>query len=137
MLEKLDNSYCINRKEFPGYFTACLLENEIIEVEFDKDFKEVDKETVLKLQAAFQELGEGKKMRIYFSTNAFMNITNSGREYASSNNAQHFTRANAILIDHLGKKLLFNFFLSVTTLRAPTKGFSTREEAIAWLLTIS
>jgi len=123
----------IARKEFPGSFTALLLEHDIIEIEWDPDLIEVQKHHVTEIKQAIMELGGGKRMRVYVSTNSLMHISAEARKYAVSNNGQELTLVNGVLINTLAKRLLFSFFVNVYRPKIPIKSFNSREEALTWL----
>jgi hypothetical protein len=133
MTEKEQFTNVLARKEIPGIFTAFLLENDIIEIEWDLDLMEVQKNHLVQLRDAIKELGHGKKMRVYISTNDLMNITPDARKYAVSHEGAQFTFANAVLVNNVAKKILFNFFVNIGKPKPPTKGFNSRQEALEWL----
>ena len=126
-------STIISRKEIPNIVSAELTSNNIIEVKWNSTIDEIDKHHLVELKNMIQEMGLGKKMLIYVDTYNFMAITPEARLFASSPESSEFTLANAVLIDSLAKKLLFNFFMNISKPVVPTKGFNTKTEAINWL----
>jgi hypothetical protein len=62
----------------------------------------------------------------------FTSITPEAREFAASEESQKFTLANAVLIDSLAKRLVFNFFLRINKPPTPTRGFTSRISAEQW-----
>ena len=127
----------ISKKEICNIVSAELTFDNIIEVKWHPNNDEIEKQHLIELKSIIQELGMGKKMPVYIDTCNFMSITSEAKEYASSSESSEFTLANAVLVDSLGKKLLFNFFMNITKPVVPTKGFNSKEEAIKWLKTFN
>ena len=123
----------ISNKEISNIVSTKLTSDKIIEVKWNSIIDEIETRHLIELKNIIQELGAGEKMLIYIDTYNFMAITPEARQYASSPEASEFTLANAVLIDSLGKKLLFNFFMKISKPTVPTKGFNSKEEAIKWL----
>lgn len=123
----------ISKKEIPNIVSAELTSDHIIEVRWNSIIDEIEKHHLIELKNMIQEIGSGKKMLVYVDTYNFMSITPEARQYASSNESSEFTLANAVLIDSLAKKLLFNFFMNISKPAVPTKGFNSKTEAISWL----
>lgn len=131
--ELLSQTTIISRKEIPNIVSAELTSENIIEVKWNSTIDEIDKQHLVELKNIIQEIGLGKKMLVYVDTYNFMAITPEARQYASSPESSDFTLANAVLIDSLAKKLLFNFFMNISKPVVPTRGFNTKSEAINWL----
>jgi hypothetical protein len=123
----------ISKKEIPNIVTVILNSDHIIEVKWDDALNEIEKEHLILLTGIIKELGSQKKMLVYIDTYSFIPINAEAREYAVTKEASQFTLANAVLIDSLPKKLLFNFFMRINKPVVHTKGFSTKESAINWL----
>lgn len=123
----------ISRKEIANIVSAEFTSDNIIEVKWNPIIDEIEKQHLIELKNLIKELGNDKKMLVYVETYNFMAITAEARQYASSPESSKYTMANAVLVDSLGKKLLFNFFMNITTPVVPTKGFNSKEEAINWL----
>lgn len=111
-----------------------LLSNGIIEVHWNSKHAEITVSQMSEVVEAVKKMGQGKKMPIYTSTYDFMNISPEGKKYAASAEANAFTIANAVLIDNMAKRLVFNFFVSVYKPAVPTRGFPSKEDAMRWLL---
>lgn len=118
----------------PKVFKTILYSNNIIEVQWDKELLEIDKIHLISLKEFIKELGNENKMLIYTSILDFVRITTEGRRYGASDEGQEYTKANAILVDNMAKKIVFNFFMNINKPKTPTKSFSTKEEAFKWLL---
>jgi hypothetical protein len=113
-----------------------LLDNGIIEINWAKEVEEITLELLKEIKSIIYDFGSGKKMPVFISTINFLNINPEARKYAASKAGQEFTLANAVLIDNLGKNIMFNFFLKINKPSTPTKAFRTREEALEWLLSL-
>lgn len=118
---------------FPGSYVIRLLSDGIIEIDWDHNVEEVNINHLKQIKNAIKNFGNGKKMPIYITTFPFMNISIEARKFAASEEGQEFTLANAVLIDNLGVKLMFNFFIKINKPKTPTKAFKTRDQAIKWL----
>jgi hypothetical protein len=108
----------------------------IIEVTFHDKTLEVQKGHLLFLKEAVFNLGNGKKMPLYINVTKFHRISSEARSYAASGDSSDFTLANAVLLKSLSNKLFFNFFLSINKPIVATKGFSKKEDALAWLISL-
>ncbi len=128
-----NKSIIISKKEITNIVSAELTSDNIIEVKWNPHNDEIEKQHLIELKSLIKELGGGKKMLIYVETFNFMSITAEARQYASTTESSEYTLANAVLVDSLGKKILFNFFMNITTPVVPTKGFNSKEDAIEWL----
>ena len=128
-----NTSNIISKIEIPNIVTVILNSNNIIEVKWEAAIGEIQIEHLTSLSNIIKELGNKKKMLVYIDTYNFMAISQTAREYAATKEASQFTLANAVLVDSLPKKLLFNFYLKINKPVVQTRGFSTKESAMAWL----
>lgn len=108
----------------------------IVEVCFNMDILEITKEHMVSLRAMLKELGGGKKLPLYVYSMEFLPIHQEARDYIATAESSDYTLANAIKIDTLAKKIVFNFLLRFSHPIVPTKAFSNKEEAFSWLLSI-
>jgi hypothetical protein len=116
-----------------GKYKISLFSDGILEIDWDSAVDEVKVSHLEELKLIIKDLGKGKKMPIFISTFPFMDVSSDAKKYAASDEGQEFTLANAVLIDNLGKKLMFNFFININKPKTPTKAFQTKSEAIKWL----
>lgn len=123
----------ISKKEIPDILTVLFNSDNIIEVKWKDSLSEIEKKHLESLTEIIKELGNKKKMLVYIHTYNFMAITPEAREYAATKEASQFTLANAVLVDSLPKKILFNFYMKINKPVVQTKGFSTKESAMNWL----
>jgi hypothetical protein len=121
---------------FDAAFHVSLNPLGIVAVCFNKDILEITKEHILSLRARLKELGAGKKLPLFVYSNEFLPINQEARDYIATAESSDYTLANAINIDTLAKKIVFNFLLRFSHPIVPTKAFSSKDEAFAWLLGI-
>ena len=136
MAEKVFDINIVSMRTIAGCCTVFLLQNDVIEIEWDIDLAQIQKQHLVQIKEIIGELGRGNKMRIYISTNPLLHSTNEAREFAASDEAQEFTFANAVLVNTAAKKILFNLYLKINKPKIPTKGFNNREDALAWLINL-
>jgi hypothetical protein len=125
-----------NTVELAGGFKVNLYDNSIIEVQWDPELKEVEKFHMVELTRAIKILGNGKPMRVYSTVYDFMSFSEEARAYSVTEQAERYTLANAVLIDSLGKKILFNFYLKFNKPNNPIRAFSHQDQAFEWLLSL-
>jgi len=128
------NISIVNEIYVENMLRSILYENGIIEIVWDTNLEVIEVHHLKQVQKTLAILGDGKKMPVFFTAHEFLAVSNDGRVFAASTEGITYTLANAVLIDSLPKKILFNFFLNFNRPIAPTKGFTTREEAFSWLI---
>ena len=134
MKTQTSNFSIVNEFRVENILRSILYENGIIEIVWDENLELIEVHHLVHAQNSIGNLGEGNKMPIYMTFHEFLTVSNEGKEFASSPEGVKFTLASALLIDSLPKKILFNFFVKFNKPVAPTKGFTTREEAFSWLI---
>ncbi len=75
----------------------------------------------------------GKRYAAFTDARASISISKEALEYGSSEEANHFLIAQAILITSLPNRILGNFMIKFHKPQAPTKLFSDQEQALKWL----
>ncbi len=115
-------------------FMVNYLSNGIAEVVWSEKLDVIDINILKKLTQIMGTLNEGKKIPVYISTRSFMSLTKEANDYTATEASSKYTRANAVLVDELAKRLLFNFYMLFTKRHVPIKNFSTKDEAFEWLL---
>lgn len=136
MIDIMDQNSIIDVFKYEDVFKAELLENSIVEVKWNPEIKEISKEHLVALTKAIKTLGKEQKMRVYINTYDFLAIDKEGREYSATPAAEKYTLANAILIDSLAKKILFNFYLKFNKPKVPLRAFQLKSQAFDWLLSL-
>ncbi|MBK7128472.1 MAG: hypothetical protein IPM74_00630 [Crocinitomicaceae bacterium] len=115
------------------HFTMILHSIGIIELIWTETVHEVTLKIMEDVANKVGELGEGKRMPVFVATKPFMSLTDEARKFVASDEGQRYTMANATLVDNLGKRILYNFFIKFTKMPTPIKAFKTREDAFEWL----
>lgn len=133
----MTNSQIIKVERYKDEFVVLLHEVGIAEVEWNTKLEQITEDSLRNLTEAIGRLGNGKQLPVYVSTFEFMNTTVEGKKYAATAEAQKFTLANAVLVDNLAKRILFNFYMKIYKPQTPCKAFSSKEVAFKWLLSFS
>lgn len=129
-----DSTSILYQESIEDELSVTLYANDIFEVNWDERLRVIKKNHLVEIRRLIEVLGSNKQLLVYFSTHEFLTISSEAREFGASKKAQEFTLANAVLIDSLAKKIIFNFFLRINKPLKPTKGFTTKQAAIEWLL---
>ena len=127
------NISIVKESHIENFLKAILYNNGIIEIIWDTSIPEIEVIHLKKMQDVVFELGEGKKMPLYFTVHEFLGISSDARKYATSEVGVKYTLATTVLVDNLAKNLLFNFFMKVNKPRVPTKSFTNRNDSFIWL----
>jgi hypothetical protein len=109
-----------------------LIENNIIHIHL-KSNQEIalnDAEEVLESMGI---VGEGKKYPVFIDVGEFVSIDDDVRVFSASKAGNIYTIADAIAVDNIAQKLLTNFYLKNDHPKVPTKIFSNKHDALAWL----
>lgn len=129
----MKNLSIIKETSVANILQAQLYSNGIVEITWDKKVEVVEVMHLQKMQEAVKELGEGKKMLLFFTTPDFIQVSDAGRKFAASKEGTVYSLAIAVQVDNSAKKFLFNFFVNFSKPIVPTKSFSTKQEAFKWL----
>ncbi|MCE3295768.1 MAG: hypothetical protein K0R65_1482 [Crocinitomicaceae bacterium] len=121
-------------EEITGIVKVHVYKTGILEVQWYDGLDEIDLKSMQQLMECVRKVGKGEKVCLYMSVNEFVTITMDALSYAASKECEDLTLANAVLVDNLAKKLVFNFYLRVNKPGTPTKTFGTKEEAFDWLI---
>lgn len=109
----------------------------IVEVWWDEDHKGNVTLSQLKFITGFmQACGAGKKLPALILGKEFLYIGKQEQAYASSEEGQRYTLANAVVITGFATRIAFNLFIKLNPPKTPTRCFSSRESAIAWLISL-
>ncbi|UKN03736.1 hypothetical protein K6119_09555 [Paracrocinitomix mangrovi] len=118
-----------------GFFKATLYENGIIHISWDKEINMIETKHLAKMQEVVCKLGDGEKMPLYFTTHAFLQVSEEAQSYATSQEGTRYSKAIAVLVEDLATKIDYNIFLKKNTPVVPTQAFGSMEEAFEWLIT--
>lgn len=100
-----------------------------------KDESNVDLNDAVLAVEAMGKLGGGKKYPVLIDSGEFATIDREVRIFSASQESNLFTIADAIAYYSLAQKLVANFYIHHDKPTVPTKAFSNKAEAIAWLKT--
>jgi hypothetical protein len=128
------NISIVNEIYVDNTLRSILYDNGIIEIIWDTNLDMIEVHHLKQVQKTIEVLGNGKKMPLFFAAHEFLAISHEGRLFSASIEGLTYSCANAVLIDSLPKKILFNFFMKFNRPVALTRGFTTREEAFSWLI---
>lgn len=126
------NSLEKNTKHSP--FTSFLNSQGIVEIEWNSEVLEITKDHLLQIKSQLKELGKGVKLPLYVDSNEVIPISAEARSYTATPESAQYTLANAIKIDTLAKKIIFNFLLRFMHPSVPTRAFTNKTEALEWLM---
>lgn len=123
--------------EHENVFKLSMLDTGIILVEWSEEIVEITKEHLILLVTEIKDLGGGKRMRVFVGTQDFSKINKEAMEYSSTPESSKYTLANAVLVNNLAKKILFNFYMKFDKPTVPTRAFRSQQEGFDWLLSLS
>ncbi|MFZ5552197.1 MAG: hypothetical protein ACOZCO_03705 [Bacteroidota bacterium] len=103
---------------------------------FKKD-QSIDLEDFFAGLELIKKVGKGKKFLYLYDPEENSDVTPELRKYVSSDNANKYTIADAILVNRLSQKIIANFYLKFHKPIMPTAVFLHKKEAIKWLKTFS
>ncbi|NBG67214.1 DUF7793 family protein [Acidiluteibacter ferrifornacis] len=107
----------------------------ILEIEYQANVN-IGKEEVMEVLLTRAEIVKGSRVLVLVSiTKEFINFTDEARSTFVNEQKKDATAFKmALLIKGLADKIVANFFIRYNKPIVPTKIFSKREKAIAWLL---
>ncbi len=91
-------------------------------------------DAVLALEA-MEKLSEGKKRPVLIDAGEFSSVDKEVREFSAGSESNTFTLADAIAYDNIGQKLMATFYVNKNKPVVPTRLFSNKDQALAWLRT--
>lgn len=87
-------------------------------------------------QEGLFEVSEHKPFRLLFDvSNQFVQIDSKARKFAASAPVTELIIAEAVVLNTLPMRIIFNFFLKIDGPHFPTKAFNNSIKAEQWLLT--
>ncbi len=105
----------------PNIIVISLKDKSVLETEDIAEIKEID-----------LELTKGEDYVVVAISGDYTSISKDAREFLVSNPMEKKRKALAFVINSLSHRILGNFFIKVNKPSAPTKIFTTKEEAIIW-----
>lgn len=106
----------------------------IVEVHFNPELQEINIYHLKYIRQKFKELGNGEKMLQFSTIPHAVTMSQEAVEYNLNGEAREFTRASAVLVNSLSKKIIFNVYVSFHKHTVPLRGFTSKEDAFVWLL---
>lgn len=101
-----------------------------VEVNSDEEFDACDMQEVIR---AAEELGKGKRLLHLMKFGARTIATKEARLLSSSEFGSRFRLADALIVNSLAQRMIFNYMINVEKPVVPTRLFSNEQEAIHWL----
>ncbi|MEZ4937910.1 MAG: hypothetical protein R2799_10010 [Crocinitomicaceae bacterium] len=132
----LEENQVINTYEIEGEFKMDLYLNGVVEINFAEDFYEVKIEHLKEIKEGMKYLGMGKKLPFFFNSKDFLGVDKEAVAYSKSPESGEFTLANAVLVDTQAKRMLYNFYFRIVPPHVQTKAFKSKEDALAWLVSL-
>jgi hypothetical protein len=116
-----------------GHSTIKLREDGILQVDFVDELL-LDVTECKELIRNYTSILGTKKVPILHVFGKYMEATKGARDFSASSEGLKHSSAEAYVLNSLAHKLLLNFYIKFNKPSVPTKYFSTKEEAITWLL---
>lgn len=114
---------------------VCLRSDGIVEINV-KENSDIGEKECRELMDAYNEILENRKYPLLHVVGNYVTMDKEAREFSSSEEGLQFSKAEAFVINSLPHKIIANFYMRVNNPSVPTKFFSTKQEAVAWLLKI-
>jgi hypothetical protein len=111
--------------------TCELIEEGVILVTY-KSKAEIELEDVIEIRNTTHQLANGKAYVSIYDPGEETTVTKEAREISSEAGNIQNRKAMAIVVKHLGQRILANFFINLNKKIHPMKAFTTRDEAIKW-----
>lgn len=111
--------------------TCELIEEGVILITY-KSKIEIELEDVIEIRNITHELANGKAYVSIYDAGDETTVTKEAREISANDGNITNRKAMAIIIKHLGQRIIANFFINFNKKMHPMKAFNTKEEAIKW-----
>ena len=114
-------------------FLITLRDEYIIDI-FIKDFKELEKEDIVKMQ---NWVSKNTTQKFLFNLAEFgngSNATREAREYASSKEGNMLTVGTALVVKNLAQQLIMDYYIKFNSPIYPTHVFYRKEKALKWII---
>lgn len=110
--------------------TVSWIDNDIIHLLWRKGV-DLEIPDVDEVETAFEQLAQGRKVKVLSEFGNFVNITPEAREYAANRSPECI--ALAYVISSLAQRIIIRFYIRIRKRQNPTKVFMNRDEALKWL----
>ena len=94
-----------------------------------------DLEAIKESDEITRKLTEGKKVLVLYDARNHFTLTEEAMEYSRKDIFNKQRIATAIVSDRVGIRIMVDYVTKVVKAPIPIKVFSTKEDAMAWLLT--
>jgi hypothetical protein len=111
--------------------TCELIEEGVILVTY-KDKVEIELEDVIELRNVTNQLACGKDYVSIYDAGEETTVTKEAREISTKEGNIQKRKAIAIIVKHLGQRIIANFFININKKMHPMKVFGKKEDAIKW-----
>ncbi|MBV6484285.1 MAG: hypothetical protein KFKLKKLM_00781 [Flavobacteriales bacterium] len=111
--------------------TCHLLEEGVILVTY-KNNVEIDINEVIEIRNTTHQLANGKAFVAIYDAGEDTLITKEAREISAKDGNITNRKAMAIIVKHLGQRIIANFFINLNKKIHPMKAFTNREDAVKW-----
>ena len=109
------------------------LSNEFFVTIAINDYVSLDKKDILEINEAKHQLVGENPYVVVFIPGMFASISSEARSESATANVYKNAIAKAIVVTHIGQRLIGNLFLNFNKPPAPTKLFKTNKDALLWL----
>lgn len=108
-----------------------LIEEGVILVTY-KSKVEIELEDVIEIRNTTHQLANGKEYVSIYDAGEETTVTKEAREISAKDGNIANRKAMAIIVKHLGQRILANFFINLNKKIHPMKAFTNKDEAIKW-----
>lgn len=112
--------------------TATLIKQHTVRIDIHENVELTSNDILLINKAKNELIGEDKYV-VLFVPCEFGTITPKARRTSASEEVYRNAIAKAIIVKHLGNRLIANFFITINKPPAPTKLFADEDTALKWL----
>ena len=120
-----------NTCEFPA-FTAYLLENYMVHIEFKK-VKKLSAQDVQEVFNCHKKIGQGKKVFVLVTFSGFIPMSDEAMEQAKKNAAAELQAATAYVVNNVALRMSIKFFMNFYKPKHPITISGSKAEALVWL----
>ena len=113
-------------------FECELIDKHIIFI-FIKDFMELEKDDIIKMQEWLTKKTKEKKIFNLIQFGNGSSASREAREYAASPEGNKNTLGSAIIVKNLAQQLIIDYYLKFNHPIRPTKSFYKKDKAIDWI----
>ena len=110
--------------------TISWLEEGIVLIKWKED-TDIEISDIDELEASFNILTNGKRVKVITELSRYVNITTEAKEYGAHRSPEHI--GLAYVIQDLSQRMVLRFYFRIRGKKNPTKVFNTKELALTWL----